>query len=362
MVSEAKGRWFDSSRARHSPLVEPLQRALGVTRVARVTGLDRAGVEVACAVRPGGHVLQVTNGKGESWEEARAAALSEAAELWAAEQAPSPLHFAAARELEPRAWLDAAEVAAPRLLSSGLRIAWIAARDLISGTEVLVPAQAVHCLPPGSASLGPGAFRWSSNGMGSHPQRSLALLHAILEAAERDRLASALPLGWNPAAIRSRKLAERTLPPRTSALRERLLGEGLEAHCFDLSDALPVAAAVLIDREEGPIPATAGYACALRPDEALLGALLEAAQSRLTDVHGAREDVARPDRSAARLLARACASARGKRDASRMPSVRGGVTGALRALGWRRAAAVELAAPVKVFKVLVPGLRVSELL
>ena len=65
-------------RVKLAPM-DALQRALGVTRVARVTGLDRAGVEVACAVRPGGHVLQVTNGKGESWEAARASALSEAA-------------------------------------------------------------------------------------------------------------------------------------------------------------------------------------------------------------------------------------------------------------------------------------------
>jgi ribosomal protein S12 methylthiotransferase accessory factor len=53
--------------------------------VARVTGLDRArGLEVACAVRPGGHVLQVANGKGETWAEAERGALLEAAELWAA--------------------------------------------------------------------------------------------------------------------------------------------------------------------------------------------------------------------------------------------------------------------------------------
>src|SRR5947208_11733958 len=45
--------------------VDALQRAIGVTRVARVTGLDRSGIEVACAVRPLGHVLQVANGKGE---------------------------------------------------------------------------------------------------------------------------------------------------------------------------------------------------------------------------------------------------------------------------------------------------------
>jgi len=342
--------------------VDALQRALGVTRVARVTGRDRAGIEVACAVRPGGHVLQVTNGKGESWDAARASALSEAAELWAAERIPSPVCFATADELGPRAWLDAAPLAAPRLVSNSLRIAWIPARDLVSGGEVLVPAQAVHCPPPGSASLGPAPFRWTSNGMGAHPDGSRALLHAVLEAAERDRLAHALPLGWNRAAIRSRKVAARTLPERASVLRERLLLHGLEAHCFDLSGALPAAAAVLVDREEGPIPATAGYACALSPDDALVGALLEAAQSRLTDVHGARDDVTPADRRAARLLVHACAGARGIRDAAKMPSIRGGVAAALRALGWERAAAVELAAPLPVIKVLVPGLRVSELL
>ena len=51
-----------------------LEEAVGVSRVARVTALDRTGVEVACAVRPGGHVLQVTNGKGDSFREAAAGA------------------------------------------------------------------------------------------------------------------------------------------------------------------------------------------------------------------------------------------------------------------------------------------------
>src|SRR6059058_6093458 len=66
--------------------IDAVQRALGVTRVARVTGLDRTGVEVACAVRPGGHVLQVSNGKGRTFEHAAATALSEAAELSACER------------------------------------------------------------------------------------------------------------------------------------------------------------------------------------------------------------------------------------------------------------------------------------
>jgi ribosomal protein S12 methylthiotransferase accessory factor len=335
-------------------LAAPVESLIGVTRVARVTGLDRSGVEVACAVRPGGHVLQVANGKGLRWEDARASALSEAAELWAAEKVePSELVFGSAGELR-EAW-PPEDLVAPRLWSMSTRIAWRRAEELFTGREVLVPAQAVHCPPPGSVSLGPALVRWSTNGMGAHPKRPQAVLHALLEACERDQLERALPRGWTEREIRRRKVAVR------SPLWTQLRDAGLEAHVFDLSGALPLAGAILVDLEEGPLPVTAGYACALRFDDAVQGALLESAQSRLTDVHGAREDVAAQDRGAMRGLRRACQRAR-PRAAPRQPA-RGGVLQRMRAAGFTRAAVVELArAPLHVVKVVVPGMRVSELL
>ena len=331
--------------------MDALQEAIGVTRVARVTGLDRSGVEVACAVRPLGHVLQVCNGKGESWEQARASALSEAAELWAAER-PRELVYGAARELL-NAW-EPADLVAPRLWSRDVRVAWRKAKELGTGREVLVPAQAVHCPPQGPPSLGPAAIRWSTNGMGAHPVRRLALRHALLEAIERDQLAQVLPGGWTPRAIAQRKLDASSLP-----LWQRLRDARLEAHVFDLSGALPVAGAILVDLEEGPVPVTAGYACALRPLDAVRGALLEAAQSRLTDVHGAREDVAPAPAAEMRALRAACERARPRRSIRRMPAGRDpGV-----ALRGKRVAVVELARePIQVVKVFSPDLRLSELL
>src|SRR3990172_6854746 len=80
-----------------------LERALGVTRIARVTDLDRTGVEVACAVRPGGHVLQVSQGKGLAFREAAAGALLEAAELACAERVDTAeLAWASERDLRAR--------------------------------------------------------------------------------------------------------------------------------------------------------------------------------------------------------------------------------------------------------------------
>jgi ribosomal protein S12 methylthiotransferase accessory factor len=116
---------------------------------------------------------------------------------------------------------------------------------------------------------------------------------------------------------------------------------------------------VLVDLEEGPVPVTAGYACALQPLEAVRGAILEAAQSRLTDIHGAREDVAPADAASMRALRAACERARPRRALRRMPRARD-LRAALRG---KRVAVVELARePLHVFKVFAPDLRVSGLL
>jgi ribosomal protein S12 methylthiotransferase accessory factor len=327
--------------------VSGLEAILGVTRVARVTGLDRAGIEVACAVRPLGHVLQVSNGKGESWEEARAGALSEAAELWAAERVDArDLVFGSARELGAKL---AGDVAAPRLALRDARIAWRRGHDLQTGREVLVPAQAVHCPPPGAPPLGLLSLRWTSNGLGAHPDRRLALRHALLEVRERDQIARALPHGFTASAIRARKLDLSRLP-----LWQNLRDARLEAHGFDLSSDLPVVAAILVDLDEGPVPLVAGYACGTTPEEAARGALLEAAQSRLTEVHGAREDVARR-REDVLGLREACEAARPARRLSDLPRAR-----TVRVPG---AAVVDLAErPLWVVKVHAPSMRVSELL
>jgi ribosomal protein S12 methylthiotransferase accessory factor len=375
-----------------------LARALGVTRVARVTGLDRAGVEVACAVRPGGHVLQVTNGKGRSFAAAARGALSEAAELWCAERVPA----------DALVWRDDP--------ASGARLAWRTAEDLASGEEVLVPAAAVHVPPAGGPLLGLAPVRWTSNGMGAHPRWDAALRHALLEAVERDAVARALPEGWHEEAVAACRVDGAELrrgAPRVAALVSALGRRGLAAHVFDLAPpggaAAEVAGALLLDAEGAAVPLTAGYAAGLDRAEALEGALLEAAQSRLTDIHGAREDVApMPERDVARLrraCARPCGSGSGSgsrpfdsaagvrplrsgwpasrtgrgaaaarplrsgRPASRSRGDPGAAVAALvlalRRLGHAHVLALDLAPPelpLRVAKVLVPGLRLTELL
>jgi ribosomal protein S12 methylthiotransferase accessory factor len=249
--------------------------------------------------------------------------------------------------------------------------------DLLARRPCLVPAHAVHCPPAGSEPLGPAVIPWTSNGMGAHPSRPAALLHALLEACERDQLARALPRGFTAAELRRRLIAPASLvggAPATAARVGRVEARGFRVHLLDVSGPLrlPCAAALLVDLEDGPVPVAAGYACRLTRDGALSAALLEAVQSRLTEIHGAREDVVHGERQAGREVAARCAALRPVRRAADLPdpqvaSPAAGVRLVLRQLqatGLRRVVVADLAAPagLSVVRVLAPGLLRSELL
>ncbi len=355
--------------------------ALGVTRVARVTGLDRTGVEVACAVRPEGHVLQVTNGKGETFAEARASALGEAAELFAAENPDSTRYvFASTREMLRRFGPErvfrieelgsAGELTAPGLVTDTVRFAWVDGFDLWSEKEVWVPAQAVFCPPAGAAPLGPLVVGWTTNGLASHPDPVKAETHALLETLERDGLSRSAPEGFTPGLVKRRKLPAKWLvrgAPKAHRWGERLRAENFAVTFFDLrpaqrSSGLALAGAVLVDREGGAVALTAGYACRQSWDEACLAALFEAAQSRLTDIHGAREDVQHQDPAQAIAFSKFADPLPGVVPAPLAP--RGSPREWLKRAGVKRGATVRLGvhAGVSVFKVVLPGFSVSGLL
>jgi ribosomal protein S12 methylthiotransferase accessory factor len=242
--------------------------------------------------------------------------------------------------------------------------------------------------------------------MGAAPRRDAAVLHALLEALERDRVARALPDGFTEGEVGRRMLDRASLAaaaPRAAALAGRIEERGFRVFFFDLTEpsassgplapalspaprgrgrtsastrprlllGLPTAAALILDVPGGPVPLAAGYACRLSRDAALHAALLEAAQSRATEIHGAREDVLSSDRHAAAALRGRLERARARRDPRRMPDLAArSESAALRLVVGRlhraglRACAVELdgAADLAVAKVIVPGLLLSELL
>ena len=345
-----------------------LSERIGVTRIARITGLDRLGVEVATAIRPRGHVLQVSNGKGPTFARARVAALMEAAELHFSERPAWPsLIFGSVDELRARLGDRVVppealgSVIAPGLYSHRTVLAWVEAQNLLGRAPLLVPACAVYCPPPGGPLLGPAVLRWTTNGCAAHWKLEDATEHALLEVIERDHLARTLPGGWTRAAAKRTAVPMQALArqaPRATRMLRRFAEAGVEAHVFDLTPARAAAyvAGALLVEPGGPVPLAAGYAASTDFAHAAVAALAEAAQSRLTDIHGAREDVA----AGAVSLELGRGNARVSHHAPRAPPLK-----MLERLGVRQVARVVLAGRdegVYVTRVLVPGFQLSELL
>lgn len=333
-------------------------RAIGVTRVARVTGLDRCGVEVACAIRPAGQLLQVSNGKGRTFAQAKASALSEALELFALEN-PDPARLGwRVEEPGPAYWPGELLTGEGPRRSRAVAQPWADAERLDTRGRVQIPASLVWCPGEGGAPVGLRTAAFTANGVGANVRRGPARWHALLELCEREALTRTFARGWTPRHLRERGLS--FAHPLVPALE----AQGMRVHLVDATPdgwPVPVVAAAIVDPGTGAPPLAAGYACRLSGTAAAEAALFEACQSRLTEIHGAREDVEQAPLEVPAWLRRGRTSPRA---AEGLPRFSGSIAMLLKALGVA-AAAVDVTppgCPLSVQRVFVPGFRISGLL
>jgi YcaO-like protein with predicted kinase domain len=273
---------------------------LGISRVTNITRLDRIGIPVFASVRPCAQrgSLCVNAGKGVTSIEAEIGAYMEAIEFAVAESAASREIVIAA----PKDLLGGIQSGTP--LSEfcpmlGVRahhegpIECVLADDLISGSQVLVPAELVFL--PYAPRQGSALFGSNSNGLASGNAIAEATLHALLELIERD-VAS-----FHYMRNRSRRLLEDSLPAEAHQLIDIINASGLKVCLRDLPNefGVPTFSAHLFDPASiGGIALSAGFGCHLIGEIALIRAIIEAVQSRLSAIHGGRDDL---DRAAARF-------------------------------------------------------------
>ena len=278
--------------------LRPHLSRFGITRVADVTGLDRIGIPVAMAHRPNSRSLSVSPGKGLDLEAAKVSALMEAVEGWHAENAKLPLVLGSLAEvLRQHRLVDVSGLPrhSARPLDRHRQLLWTEGRDLLSGEPLLVPYELVHMnytlpLPPSS-----GAWLLSSNGLasGNHPLEALA--HALCELIERD--AMSLFHGRDADWRAGLRVELDTVEDTDCRDMLRKLGDaGVDVAVWDVTSdvGVPVFSCEIVDRDpsEGRpfLPGTGAGAHPSRPI-ALLRAISEAAQTRLTTVAGARDDL-----------------------------------------------------------------------
>lgn len=280
--------------------VTPMMRVTGITRVADVTGLDTIGIPVVMVCRPNARSVSVAQGKGLDLDAARASGIMESIEQWHAEHIVQPLQFATAIELAVRRRLaDCAGL--PRLSIGSFhpdrKLLWIEGEDLMDGGSRWLPFEVVHTdytlpLPPGS-----GCFLTTSTGLASGNHRIEAVLHGLYEVIERDAVAL-----WHAGGADRRRRTRVALAsiddPACRDLLARFDRAGIAVGVWDASSdiGLPVFVAEIVDRDPSPcrvLYVSSGQGCHRSRAIALSRALTEAAQSRLTAISGARDDVDR---------------------------------------------------------------------
>lgn len=293
--------------------VWPFAKALGVTRLADITGLDRVGIPTFSAVIPRSKFgLSIMNGKGLLPIDAKVGAVMEAIERQIACLTRLPIHQGSFRDLsERRTVLD------PRnskfMLTSDYSeehsYSWVAGKDLISNEEVLVPAHlagfAWYDVPPG-----PITGHGSSNGLASGNIREEAICQALCELIERDAWTLA-DLGAHFLPLVRRRVADpenaesgpddfeifSSLEALDDEASRKFCEAGLEPVLHDITSDLgiPTIMAVVADNSFPGFPMVHGGAGS-HPDARVAArrALTEVAQSRCVDIQAVREDLMPP--------------------------------------------------------------------
>ena len=278
--------------------LEGKARAMGITRVADVTGLDHVGIPVVMVCRPNSRSLAVAQGKGVSLAAAKASGLMESIEQHHAERVARPVELATHDEIRRRhAVVDVDQL--PRCSTSQfhehLRIPWIESCDLATGERIWVPYELVHLDLTVPMPSGGGCFPLDSNGLASGNHLFEAFVHGICEVVERD---AATLWKYLPAAQRSATALDlATVDDEVcGALLERFAAASIDVRAWELTTeiGIPVVYARIYDSDPDPWRAelvAGGCGAHPRRDLALMRALLEAAQSRLTLIAGSRDDL-----------------------------------------------------------------------
>jgi ribosomal protein S12 methylthiotransferase accessory factor len=268
--------------------------SLGITRLARQTSLDRIGIPCFSAIRPAGLTLSVSQGKGHDDASAMASALMEAAEFAIAEQPQASSRLATAGELQR---MGEAVCAPDRLLPDAqhlpmdVPIRWLQGKAWPSGDAIWIPRDVVTI--GGDAADLPAVSR-STNGLASGNTTDEALFHAICELLERDAtsLWSLLP---DPARLATEFAAGDVDDAAVRRMSLDIEDAGLELRLFDQTTDLGVPCVMAVISEPPLAGArlfdmAAGYGCHPVGPCATARAITEAAQTRITNIAGGRDD------------------------------------------------------------------------
>ncbi|MBL0337964.1 MAG: YcaO-like family protein [Rhodospirillaceae bacterium] len=282
--------------------VQGLFPVFGITRVANVTGLDHIGIPVVMVTRPNSRSISVSQGKGTSLHAAKASGIMEAIEGYHAENITLPLRLASYAEMFYAHKLPDLNLL-PRISGRPLQphdqILWIEGTDILNACSTMVPYEMVNLNFRFPLPTGCGYFPANSNGLASGNHLLEAINHAISEVIERD--ATTLWDCLHEQAQEKTKVDLTTVDDEAcSHLLKKYQEADVLAGVWESTTDIGIPSFICRIIQNAPPPhhhfrPATGMGCHPNRSIALKRALTEAAQSRLTFIAGARDDMPRAE-------------------------------------------------------------------
>ena len=276
--------------------ITPYLRDCGITRCADITGLDLdLGVPTFAAIRPYALSLQVSNGKGLTPMSAKVSALMEAIEFHHAENPePNRLQNSSLKTLF-RSGLNGVR---PEKLDGYYHhfffddfiIDWVEGKNLLSDAKIWVPASAVYF------GCQPSLYNTSTNGLASGNHLVEGALHALYEVIERDAISKISINGRLKIKERCKNIDLSTIADESiQKIIDKIRMARSKLVLLWTESCVPVHTFWAIILNKAPFSAVStvnvGWGTHLDKKVAASRAITEAVQSRLTFIHGAREDL-----------------------------------------------------------------------
>ncbi len=276
-------------------LVQRHLQAMGITRVADVTGLDTVGIPVVMVCRPNSRSVSVSQGKGSNLLAAKVSGLMESIEGYHAENISLPLRLGSCNDLRGQVTVIEPELLPglqDTLYHENLPITWIEATDLLSDVSYWLPYEMVHTNYTYPRPTGSGCFPSSSNGLASGNSIDEATVHGICEVIERDAISL-----WDH--FGATRIDRVSIDPKSidddycieTLAKLKLAGQ--EPYIWDITSdtGIPTYLCVILEKSLGSQHVGVGSGTHLSRGVALLRAVHEAVQVRTTYIVGARDDI-----------------------------------------------------------------------
>ena len=275
-------------------------KKIGVTRVADISDLDRIGMPIYTAIRPTAEdgAISIYGGKGISKSHAKASAIMEAFERYSAEkQNDDKSVIATPDEISLKGnYINPELLNLPKDFKkedlNSTTLEWSITHDLITDEDYYVPSNAIF--HPYISNKAQSLFKSNTNGLASGNILDEAILHGIFEVIERD--------AWSIFELTHKNYSQINLESIESKIinetLDKFTSQGINIKLMDFTadiniPTIAASADDTITKDAGLL--TLGMGTHLDPEVAILRALTEVAQSRATQINGAREDTVRAD-------------------------------------------------------------------